>query len=153
MALIKLIGGKDYTQRLKHQLLASVGLLVVGAVGLVCYFWLVPDSGLPDFARGFYLGAVLGITASALITLVRCVYLLKNPEARQKAKVKDTDERSQTIRYKSFAIAGGVTFFTSAAALFVVLPFSVAAFWGVLGTMALFGVSFAVSNLVLERRM
>ncbi len=153
MALIKLIGGKDYTQRLKHQLLASVGLLVVGAVGLVCYFWLVPDSGLPDFARGFYLGAVLGITASALITLVRCVYLLKNPEARQKAKVKDTDERSQTIRYKSFAIAGGVTFFTSAAALFVVLPFSVAAFWGVLGTMALFGVSFAVANLVLERRM
>ncbi len=153
MALIKLIGGKDYTQRLKHQLLASVGLLVVGAVGLVCYFRLVPDSGLADFARGFYLGAVLGITASALITLARCAYLLKNPEARRKAKVKDTDERSQTIRYKSFAIAGGVTFFTSAAALFVVLPFSVAAFWGVLGTMALFGVSFAVSNLVLERKM
>ncbi len=153
MALIKLIGGKDYTQRLKHQLLASVGLLLVGAVGLVCYFWLVPDSGLADFSRGFYLGAVLGITAAALITLVRCAYLLKNPEARQKAKVKDTDERSQTIRYKSFAIAGGVTFFTSAAALFVVLPVSVAAFWGVLGTMALFGVSFAVANLVLERKM
>ncbi len=153
MALIKLIGGKDYTQRLKHQLLASVGLLLVGAVGLVCYFWLVPKGALEDFAEGFYLGAVLGITASALITLARCAYLLKNPEARQKAKVKDTDERSQTIRYKSFAIAGGVTFFTSAAALFAVLPFSVAAFWGVLGTMALFGVSFAVSNLVLERRM
>ena len=85
MALIKLIGGRDYVQRLKHQLLASVGLLAVGAVGLVCYFWLVLDSGLADFSRGFYLGAVLGITASALITLARCAYLLKNPEARQKA--------------------------------------------------------------------
>ncbi len=91
MALIRLFGGKDYTQRLKHQLLASVGLLLVGAVGLVCYFWLVPDSELTDFAQGFYIGAVLGITAGALITLVRCVYLLKNPEARQRAKVKVED--------------------------------------------------------------
>ncbi len=153
MALIRLFGGKDYTQRLKHQLLASVGLLLVGAVGLVCYFWLVPGSGLTDFAQGFYIGAVLGITAGALITLARCAYLLKNPEARQRAKVKDLDERTQTITYKSFAIAGGVTFFTSAAALFVVLPFSVEAFWGVLGTMALFGVTFAVSNLILQRTM
>lgn len=153
MALIKMFGGKDYVQRLKHQLMASVGLLLVGAVGLVCYFWLVPDSGLTDFAQGFYIGAVLGITAGAVITLARCIYLLKNPEARQKAKVKDLDERTQTITYKSFAIAGGVTFFTSAAALFVVLPFSVEAFWGVLGTMALFGVTFAVSNLIMERTM
>ena len=153
MALIKLFGGKDYTQRLKNQLLASVALLLVGVVGIICYFILVPTSGLSDFAQGFYIGGALGITAGALITLVRCIYLLKNPEARQKAKVKDTDERSQTIVYKSFAIAGGVTFFTSAAALFVIIPFSVEIFWGVLGTMALFGVTFAVSNLILERTM
>lgn len=153
MALIGLFGGKDYTQRLKNQLLASVALLLVGAVGIVCYFVLVPDSGLSDFAQGFYIGGALGITAGALITLVRCAYLLKDPEARQRAKVKDTDERSQTIIHKSFAIAGGVTFFTSAAALFVVIPFSVETFWGVLGTMALFGVTFAVSNLILEWKM
>lgn len=153
MALIKMIGGRDYVQRLKNQLLAAVGLLVVGVVGIVCYFTLVPDSGLSDFAQGFYIGGASGVTAAAAITLARCAYLLKNQEARQKAKVKDTDERSQTIIHKSFAIAGGVTFFTSAAALFVVLPFSVEAFWGLLGTMALFGVTFAVSNLILERRM
>ena len=152
MALIKLFGGKDYTQRLKNQLLASVALLLVGIVGVVCYFILVPDSGLSDFAQGFYIGGALGITAGALITLVRCAYLLKNPEARQKAKVKDTDERSQTIIHKSFAIAGGVTFFTSAAALFVIIPFSVETFWGVLGTIALFGVTFDVSNFILERK-
>lgn len=145
--------GKDYTRRLKTQLLASAGLLLVGAVGIVCYFRLVPDSDLTDFARGFYIGAALGLLAAAAITLVRCIYLLKNPEARQRAKIKDTDERSQTIRSRSFAVAGGVTFFVGFAALFVVLPFSAAAFWGVLGTMALFGVSFAGANLVLERTM
>lgn len=153
MALIRLFGGKDYLQRLKHQLLASVALLLVGVVGVVCYFVVVPDSGLTDFAQGFYIGGASGITAGALIMLARCVYLLKNPEARQRAKVKDTDERAQAIVHQSFAIAGGVTFFTSAAALFVVLPFSVAAFRALMGAMILFALTFFAADQILERRM
>lgn len=153
MALIRLFGGKDYLQRLKHQLLASVALLLVGVVGVVCYFVVVPGSGLTDFAQGFYIGGASGITAGALIMLARCVYLLKNPEARQRAKVKDTDERAQAIVHQSFAIAGGVTFFTSAAALFVVLPFSVAAFRALMGAMILFALTFFAADQILERRM
>lgn len=110
MALIKMIGGKDYTQQLKNQRLASIGLLLVGLVGIVCYFTLVPGSALEDFTKGFYIGGASGITAGALILLIRCTYLLRNPKAYQKAKVKDTDERSQTIIHKSFEIAGIVTF-------------------------------------------
>lgn len=153
MALIKMIGGKDYTQRLKHQRLAAAGLLLVGVVGIVCYFTLVPGSGLADFAQGFYIGGASGITAGAVILLGRCTYLLKSPKAYVKAKVKDTDERSQAILHKSFEAAGEVTFFTSAAALFVVLPFSVAAFGALLAAMALFALTFLAANLVLERRM
>lgn len=153
MALIKLIGGKDYTQRLKNQRLAAVGLLLVGLVGIVCYFTLVPGSGLSDFARGFYIGGASGITAGAALLLVRCTYLLKSPAAYARAKVKDTDERSQAILHKSFEAAGGVTFFTSAAALFVVLPFSVDAFRALLAAMALFALTFLAANRVLERRM
>ena len=65
MALLRVIGGKDYAQRLKYQLLASIALLLVGVVGLVCYFVLVPGSTLTDLVRGFYIGAVLGIMAGA----------------------------------------------------------------------------------------
>lgn len=153
MALIKLIGGKDYTQQLKNQRLASIGLLLVGLVGIVCYFTLVPGSALEDFARGFYIGGASGITAGSLILLVRCTYLLHNPKAYKKAKVKDTDERSQTIIHKSFEIAGAVTFFTGAALLFVVLPFSVAAFRAVMTLIVLFAASFLTANRILERRM
>lgn len=153
MALIRMIGGKDYTQRLKNQRLAAAGLLTIGMVGIVCYFVLVPGSGLPDFARGFYIGGAAGITAGAMILLGRCTYLLKNPEARQRAKIKDTDERSQAILHKSFEAAGTVTFFTSAAALFVVLPFSVDAFRALLGAMILFALTFVAANRILERRM
>lgn len=153
MALIRMIGGKDYTQRLKRQGLAAVGLLLVGVVGVVCYFTLVPGSGLADFARGFYIGGASGITAGAAILLGRCAYLLKHPKACEKARVKDTDERSQAILHKSFETAGTVTFFASAAALFVVLPFSVEAFRALMGGMILFALTFLAANLILERRM
>lgn len=75
MALIKMIVGKDYTQQLKNQRLVSVGLLLVGIVGIVCYFTLVPGSTLEDFTKGFYIGGASGITAGALILLIRCTYL------------------------------------------------------------------------------
>lgn len=153
MALIKMIGGKDYTQRLKNQRLASIGLLLVGVVGIVCYVTLVPGSGLSDFARGFYIGGASGITAGAALLLGRCAYLLKNPKAYQRAKVKETDERSQAIIHKSFEAAGTVTFFVSAAALFVVLPFSVEAFRVLMGVMILFALTFVAANRILERRM
>lgn len=153
MALIKMIGGKDYTQQLKNQRLASVGLFLVGIVGIVCYFTLVPGSGLEDFAKGFYIGGASGITAGAAILFIRCSYLLKNPEAYQKAKVKDTDERSQTILHKSFEIAGIVTFFTSAALLFVLAPFDMYAFRAIMTVMILFAAVFVAANRILERKM
>lgn len=153
MALIKMIGGKDYTQQLKNQRLASIGLLLVGIVGIVCYFTLVPGSALEDFTKGFYIGGASGITAGALILLVRCTYLLHNPEAYKKAKVKDTDERSQTIIHKSFEIAGIVTFFTSAALLFVLAPFDLYAFRAIMTVMILFAAVFIAANRILERRM
>lgn len=153
MALIKMIGGKDYTQQLKNQRLASIGLLLVGIVGIVCYFTLVPGSDLEDFTRGFYIGGATGITAGALILLIRCTYLLHNPKAYQKAKVKDTDERSRTIIHRSFEIAGMVTFFTSAALLFVLAPFDLYAFKAVMTLMVLFAATFLAANGILERRM
>ena len=153
MALIRMIGGKDYTQQLKNQRLASIGLLLVGVVGIVCYFTLVPGSALEDFTKGFYIGGATGITVGALILFIRCTYLLHNPEAYKKAKVKDTDERSQTIIHKSFEIAGLVTFFTSAALLFILVPCNLYAFRAVMAVMILFAASFITANRILERKM
>lgn len=153
MALIKLIGGKDYTRQLKNQRLVAMGLLLVGIVGIVCYFILVPGSGLADFVQGFYIGGAGGITAGAVLLIVRCTYLLHNPEAYQKAKVKDTDERSRSIIHRSFEIAGGVTFFAGAAALFVLCPLSMAAFLAVLGVIVLYTVTFVAASWILERKM
>ena len=152
--LIKLIlNDADFETSLKHRRIAALGLLAVGLVGLGCYFLLVADSALPDFTRGFYLGAAAGITAGALILLLRSQYLLTHPQAMKKARIQECDERQRSILNASFKWAGCIVFFVSAAALFVLLPLSMAAFQTLLCVMALYAVSFMVLSWALEKRM
>lgn len=152
--LIKLIlNDADFEKSLKRRKLAGFALLLVGLVGLGCYFLLVEGSDLPDFAQGFYLGAATGVTAGSVILLVRSQYLLTHPEAMKKARVQETDERQRTIIDAAFKWAGCITFFTAAAALFVLLPLSPDAFRALLAVMALYAVSFLVVSNVLEKRM
>ena len=152
--LMKLITcSGDFEKSLKLRRLVALALLCVGVVGYACYFFLVPNSSLPDFAQGFYPGAASGISAGAVVLLIRTQYLLTHPEAQRKAKIKETDERERSILHSGFQTAGVVTFFTAAGALFVVLPFSREAFFALLGVMALYAVTFAAACGVMERRM
>lgn len=143
----------DYEKSLRRRRLVAFLLLGVGIVGVVCYFLLVDGSGLPDFAQGFYLGGASGICLGAVILLIRTQVLLSDPEERKKAQVKEQDEREKTIVNGSFQFAGMVTFFTSAAALFVVLPLSVPAFFALLGAMMLYCLSFLAGNWYLSRKL
>lgn len=148
-----LTNGGDYERSLKQRRWAAIALLAVGLVGVVCYFLLVPDSGLPDFAQGFYLGAATGITAGALILLIRTQYLISHPQAQRKARIKETDERQMHIARTAAQFAGVLTFFASTAALFVVLPLSMAAFQALMAVMVLYAASFYLSNLWLSKKL
>ena len=66
-----LTGGGDCDKTLRQRWWAALALLCMGLVGFVCWFFLVPDSGLSDHAQGFYLGAASGLTSGALILLAR----------------------------------------------------------------------------------
>lgn len=152
--LAKLLNnGGDYTRSLKRRRAVGIALLLVGLVGFVCYFFLVPGSSLPDFAQGFYLGAASGISLGSVILILRSQYLLTHPTAQRKARIRDTDEREKQILNDAFRWAGIVAFFTAAGALFVVLPFSREAFFALMGMMALYAVTFVIACRVLERRV
>ena len=104
-------------------------------------------------SQGFYLGGASGITIGALILLIRVQYLLTHPQARQKAKIKETDERERMIIHTAFRLAGIITFFTAAAALFVVLPLDMGAFRALFGVMILYAACFVVSSAWLSKRI
>ena len=79
--LIKTTGrGPDYGKNLIQRRWAFLALLAVGATGLVCYFFLVPGSGISGHARGFYLGGASGITGAALANLLRNEWMLRHPD-------------------------------------------------------------------------
>lgn len=150
---LMLCSTENFEKSLRQRRLAAVALLAVGIVGIFCYFLLVPGSGLSDHAQGFYLGAASGISAGALILLFRSQYLLNHPEARKKAKIKETDERERTIVETAFRTAGMATFFTAAAALFVVLPLSQEAFWALFAVIVFYSLAFAGASGILEKRL
>ena len=143
--------GSDYEKSLKQRRLCFLAMLCVGLVGFVCYFLLVPGSHLSAYSQGFYLGAATGIVAGAVILLLRTQRLLTNPQARKKARIKETDEREVQILHEAAFTAGMITFFGAAAALFVVLPLSMEAYYALLGMVALYTLSFVVLSLVLPR--
>lgn len=143
----------DFIKTLKLRRLVSLGLLAVGAVGFLGYFLLVPGSGLPEFAQGFYLGASSGIEFGALLLLIRSQYLLTHERQRKKAQVKEQDEREVAIKNYAFQLAGFFMFFADAAALFIVLPFSRPAFWALLASMVLYALIFLFGIRYYEKKL
>ena len=87
----------DYGKNLRQRRWAFLAILAIGLVGLGCYVWLVPDSGLGDYAQGFYLGGACGITGAGLGLLMRNEWMLRHPEKWKRARIQETDERSQRI--------------------------------------------------------
>lgn len=143
---------EDFEKTLRRRRLFAVGMLVVGVIGLVCFLLFVRDNpSLPEFAQGFYMGAASGISLGAVILLLRATYLLRHPEAMKKARIKETDEREKQLVGDSFRLAGIITFFTAAASLFVVLPFSFPAFYALLGVMGFYAVTFLALSLILPK--
>lgn len=148
-----LTDGGDYKKSLRQRRWAAIGMLCIGLVGIVCYFLLVPDSDLPDFAQGFYLGAATGITAGALVLLVRTQYLLTHPQAQRKAKIKETDERELQIARTAAQMAGGITIFGVAMSTFIVLPLSIEAYAALGGVMLLYCTALLLSRLWLSKKL
>ncbi|MDE6108547.1 MAG: hypothetical protein K2F83_07775 [Oscillospiraceae bacterium] len=149
-----LFSSDDFEKTLRRRRMFAFGMLAVGITGLVCFILFVQgNEAIPEFIQGFYMGAATGISLGAVVLLVRTTYLLSHPEALKKARIRETDEREKQIVNESFRLAGIITFFTTAAALFVVLPFSFWAFQALLCVMAFYAVVFLVLNLVLSKRL
>lgn len=152
--LMRMFDTSDYERSLRRRRLMALGLMAVGITGLVCYALLIHDSDvLPDYARGFYLGAATGSTIGAVVLLARMQYLLTHPEARKKAKIQEQDEREKSIVSQSFQFAGMFTFFAAAASMFVLVAVSREAAMAVFGVIVVYAVSWLLSNLYLSKTL
>lgn len=148
-----LMGGGDFKKSLKQRRWVAIGMLAAGVVGLVCYFLLIPDSGLNDYAQGFYMGVTGSLCGGGGASLMRVQYLLSNPEAQREARIRESDERERKIVHTAFETAGGVTFCASLVAIFVALPLSIDAFWTLTAVTVLYGVTFYAAYVWLSKKL
>ena len=137
----------DYEKTVRFQTRLFSGTLLVGIVGLMCYFSLVKGSSLPDFSQGLYLGVSTGLMLAGLIGIARLRYLKKHPEARRKAAIESTDEREQAITQKALNTAGLVHFYLAVAAMLVLAPIDMTAFWVLFGLMLLYCAAFVIARV------
>lgn len=152
--LMRLFEPSDYERSLRRRRLLGFGLMAVGITGLVCYILLIHDSQvLPDYARGFYLGAASGISLGAVFLVIRMQVLLTNPEARKKAKIQEQDEREKAIINQAFQFAGIFTFYVAAASMFVLVAVSMAAAKAMLAVLAVYSVTWVLANVYLSKKL
>lgn len=150
--LIKTTGrGPDYGKNLIQRRWAFLALLAVGATGLVCYFFLVPGSGISGHARGFYLGRQrhhrrrTGQPAAQRVDA-------PPPGAVEKARIQETDERSQRLTAQAAQLAGVATFFLQALAAFVLVAVDPMLVKVLLGSMLAYILFFLGARAALARR-
>lgn len=153
MLIKRFMSGWDYDKTLKLRQLWCAAMVAVGLVGFICYALFVPNSSLSDHAQGFYLGAATGLFVGGLVLLWKTRRVMHNPEAKRKARIEETDERRSLILSKACVFAGLFTFFCGGAALFVVLPFSMEAYYALLAMMLLYTLGLVLSVFWLSKHI
>lgn len=152
--LCQLFGPADYGRSLRRRRLAGAGLLVLGALGCLCYALLLREGGpLPGYARSFYLGFSCGLAVAGAVLLVRAQRLLSHPREQKRARVREQDEREQAITLRAFALAGLITFYLCAAALLVAVAVNQTAAKALLAVMAVYAAAFLAARWALARRL
>ena len=143
----------DYGKNLRQRRWAILAILAIGLVGLGCYLWLVPNSGLGDYAQGFYLGGACGITGTGLGLLIRNEWMLRHPEKWKRARIQETDERSQRISAQAAQLAGVGVFFLQALAAFVLVAVDRRLVTVLLCSMAVYMALFLGTRFGLSRKL
>lgn len=143
----------DYGKNLRQRRWAFLAILAIGLVGLGCYLWLVPGSGLSEHARGFYLGGACGITGTGLGLLIRNERMLRHPEKWKRARIQETDERRQRIAAQAAQLAGVGVFFLQALAAFVLVAVDRRLVTVLLCSMAVYVLLFLGTQLGLSRKL
>lgn len=145
--------GRDYGKALRQRSWVALAILAIGLAGLGCYVWLVPGSGLGDYAQGFYLGGAFGLTAGGLGLLARSQWMLRHPEKWRKARIQETDERNQRITAQAAQLAGVGVFFLQALAAFVLVAVDRRLVTVLLCSMAVYILLFLGTQVVLSRKL
>ena len=140
-------------KKIKLRMVYSVILMVLGAISLYIGSFVTLDSGNAEYSAGYYTGLGFGVTAAAIITIIKNVLLLKNPEKLKSREIYESDERNKMIGSKTWAWAGYAMFIILYVAQMVAGMYNVLIMNTLLVVLAVFALCLFVSGTILRKVM
>lgn len=103
-------------KRCKVRIAGGLLLAVLGlaAIFMVIMFERIPllylEEGGSEFMKGFYTGTGGGLLGAGIVTAMRNMRILKNPEMKKKREIWEFDERNRMLGLRCWAYAGYAMF-------------------------------------------
>lgn len=140
-------------KKIKLRMVYCVFLVVLGAVSLYVGNFVVVNLSDAEYLSGYYTGFGLAIIASGIITIVKNILLLKNPEKLKAREIYESDERNKMIGLKTWSWAGYAMFILLYVAQMVAGLFNVVIMNTLLVVLATFALCLFVCGVVLKKIM
>lgn len=145
--------GMNIEKKIKLRMVYCAVLIVLGIVSLYVGNFVPLDSGNAEYSAGYYTGLGYGVIAASVITIIKNLLLLKNPEKLKAREIYETDERNKMIGLKTWSYAGYAMFVLLYIAQMVAGVFNVVVMNTLLVVLAVFALCLFVSRLILMKIM
>ena len=94
----------DFEKRCRNRIVYGICFILLGAAAIGLSFAIgnhamvmYLEQGYKDFMPGFYGGTGFGLAAAGVITIIRNLKYLRNPELKEKRRIYETDERNRML--------------------------------------------------------
>jgi hypothetical protein len=122
----------------KRVMVLSLTVIFISAVYLLLISGLIMETpSIPDFIKGFNMGAFVGVELILVFFTVKFFFSMKNEDALKKLYIEENDERSKLILEKTGAV--GMLLFILLCAIGTIVAgfFNETVFYTLLGVTAL----------------
>jgi len=140
-------------KKIKIRIIYCIVLIVLGVVSLYVGNFVPLNSGDAEYSAGYYTGLGFGVIAAGIITIIKNVLLLKNPEKLKEREIYESDERNKMIGLKTWSYAGYAMFILLYVAQMVAGMFNVLVMNTLLTVLGLFALCLFFSRVVLSKLM
>ena len=103
----------DFEKRCRNRIVFGICFILLGAAAIGLSFAIgnhamvmYLEQGYRDFMPEFYGGTGFGLAASGVISIIRNLQYLRNPELKEKRRIYETDERNRMLGLRCWAYTG-----------------------------------------------
>lgn len=111
------------------------------------------EQGYREFMPEFYVGTGFGLAAAGIISIIRNLQYLRNPELKEKRRIYETDERNRMLGLRCWAYTGYTMMFMLYIGVLVSGFISMTVAKTLIFVAALFAVLLLVFKRLLEKAM